>query len=215
MKNFPLPIITISLLLVMLPVNILLAADIPIEVYVEGGLTIEQNGDWGSGLSFGEIQEGASNTLNWNMSEEIDYIDFADDTASEGFYITIDMIDFSDGETNTIPASNFKLFGEYENETPSAITKGENDSSKNLSILPNSCETIGPSNFDFHNDFLDSQKDYSITLSNSPQTLISSNANCLAIGHLRFDHAELNISENTPAGTYASTITITIIDGTP
>lgn len=197
------------------------AADIQIEGYVSGGLNLYFNGSWNGNLNHNEI---SYNTIQdqssyWSSDPLIDYISFSDDTNTPGFHIKVSATDFAytgnSTTQNNLPASNFTIYGEYDENGPAQITKGFNDSNLNLSILPNSCSNASPSNFNFHPDFSDQNTNYSLSLSHLNQTILESDLDCLNIGHIRFDRTEILIPAGSEPGNYNTTITITIFDGIP
>ena len=174
------------------------AADIPIEGYVEGGLTIILNGDWETGIVFEPVKQISgyeeNQTSYWSAVALEDYISFADDTGTTGFYLTLDQTNFTytgtDPTQTALNASNYKIIGNYENGSALAVTKGYDDPSYNLSILPDSCTSATTDSFTFHSDFYDSQENYSLTGSLIERTILESTASCLALGHIRFDRNE-------------------------
>lgn len=222
MKNL-LKALATSLLALLLSVSQAFAVDIPVESYVTGGLTLTLNGDWSTSLDMGIIKRingfEENETSSWDSVDGEDYITFADDTTTAGFYLTVDLTDFAyTGYSQTqgaLSASNFTLYGDYANGTASAATKGYDDPTKNLSILPASCANALTTAFTFHSNFNNSVTNYSLPGSTSVQTLITSTVDCLAIGHLRFDRVEFLVPSTADNGDYSSTITITMIDGTP
>ncbi len=201
-------------------INIAYAADIQVVAYVEGGLTLTLNGDWDGDVSFVDVlHSSVATSTYWTSVESEDYITFVDDTNEPGFNINLSLSDFSytgsNPDQNAISASNFSIIGKYISETPSPVTKGYDDSSHNLSILPNSCAGATTDKFTFNSDFLNSGTNYTFTASNIDQILLQSSADCLSIGHIRFDRTELQVPGGSAAGTYTATLTYTIIDGTP
>lgn len=199
-----------------------IASDITIETYVEGGLTISLNGDWSSGLVHDQITqiEGYEQDVEtyWSAIDNEDYIDFVDDTNTNGFYLTIEVSDLvysgEDQSQGDLSASKFKLYGNY-TTNPLAGNIGENDPTKTISILPESCTNAVPGNFSLHNDFSDINKNYALSGSNTAQIIMESSVDCLVLGHLRFDKTEISISSTEAFGSYQSDITLTIIDGSP
>jgi len=204
--------------LVFTPVS---ALDIPLEVYVAGGLTMTLNGALASGINFGNVDfsDVVDAHSSWNSSDSADYIAFADNTSKHGFYITMDMTDFNYTGSSTdqlpIPNGNFKLTGEYADGAAAPATKGYNDTTKTVNILPDSCARATTDTYTFHNDLLDQAKNYAITGSTAAQVLVQSKARCLNIGELRFDMASLTVPANSAIGSYSSTLTFTIFDGKP
>jgi hypothetical protein len=201
--------------------NSVLAADIQITAYVEGGLTLTLNGNFGTSIPFPEIVLPMAQNVSrkWFSNNAQDYISYVDDTTLAGFHLKWNLTNFnysgssqSQGPINT---SNFTIFGEYSGSTPMAVTKGYDDPTKNLSILPNSCASATIDTFTFHNNFTNSEQNYSLNGSIGDQVLISSTVNCVNIGHIRFDMTQLVIPQSSDAGTYTGTMTWTIVDGLP
>lgn len=209
--------LTASLALLIITATQAYATDIPIEGYVEGGISLSISGDWNTGLNFSNaIPMDEDQTVYWDSVDNEDYMDFADDTTTPGFYITLSVSDFtytgpSTSQSN-LGANKFSLIGEYSG-SPAAPSIGSDDPTKNISILPTSCGSITVSNFTFHGSFTTSP--YTLSGSNSNRTLMESDGTCLNIGHLRFDRAEFSVPSQTDIGTYTSSFTITMIDGTP
>lgn len=199
------------------------AADIPIEIYIVGGIDLVLTGDWANGLTFNQVTRIAGYEQNetsiWEGVAANDYISFSDDTTTAGFYITISATDYAySGSSQTqgsLPASNSKIVGKIISGNPTAVDEGLDDPTKNLSILHNSCSQADTSKFDFNSDFSSQTAGYSLALSNSEQTLITSTADCLAIGHVRFDRIQINIPQSAANGSYLSNWTLTIFDGQP
>lgn len=213
-------LITASLALLTISTTLVYAADIPIEGYVGGGISISINGDWNTGLNFPSvIPVDEDQTVYWTSVDSEDYIDFADDTATPGFYITLSVSDFTYSGPSTsqynIPAPHFTIISNIggENPAPIAPTIGYEDPTKNISILSNSCGSISVSNFTFNSSFTSSP--YTLYGSNNNEILMQSDGECLNIGHLRFDRADFFVPGQTAIGTYTSNFTITMIDGTP
>lgn len=212
----------ISLLITIYTIPTTKAVDIPIEAWVSGELSITLNGDWNTGLNFGEIDRTitpGSTSTHWNSEDLIDYISVVDDSTTAGFYITVETTDFAytgdDPTQQALSATNMTVIGNYNNSTPSEISSGYNDETKELSIMPNSCATATTDKFTWHPDFHDSQKNYTLTASNSPQTIISSTADCTTIINLRFDRSSLFIDGTAAVGSYNSSTLFTIFDGQP
>lgn len=199
-----------------------LAVDIPIEGYVEGGLTISLFGDWNTGIDFGSLPSLSYDVVRyWDGVDSSDYIELVDDTGTTtpGFHLAMSMTNFiyvgSSTEQGPIDSTNFKMFGEYANGTSSAAGKGYNDQTKTLSILLDSCAGATVDTYTLNSDLTDSAKQYAITGTTTSQVVLQSNADCLNISHLRFDRLLLKIPANSAIGTYTSTVTLTIIDGLP
>lgn len=196
------------------------AADITVETYVEGGLTLTLNGDWETGLPQSDVQRisGAPEDITsyWQGNDNEDYITFVDDTETAGFYMEISFSDLTyTGEDVTqtdLPASRIKLFGEY-NGTASAGQVGEDDPTKLVSILPDSCVNAIPSNYTLHSDFGDSGKNYALTGSTTSAIVLESSVDCLNLGHVRFDRLETLIESGDAPGSYSSDILLVIYDG--
>ena len=190
---------------------------------MEGGLTITTDGSWDTGITMEKIPPGiiddGNQTPSWTSNDNLDYISFADDTSTDGFYLTIKVTDFVySGASQTqadLPSSNFETIANYDGETASPPTIGEDDPTKNVSILPESCESTGVEDFSLHADFSNSAKNYTLTGSTSEITILTGTNTCLALGHLRLDHAEILVPQNSEEGNYTSRITITIYDGAP
>jgi hypothetical protein len=199
------------------------ATDIPIETYVEGGVTIDLKGEWETDLSMltlspYQLTAGSEDT-RWEINSTSDYIAIADDTSTDGFYITFDFTDFiysGPSQTqNDIAAANYTMIANYESGSAAAPNKGEDDPLKNLSILPDSCESTDTSDFSFHSDFEDSGEDYSLVASTTETTVLTGSNTCLAIVNFRIERTELTIPQNSEAGTYSSALTVAIYDGAP
>lgn len=196
------------------------ASDIPIEVYVTGQLTMSLAGGWSGGISFPTAPIMDTDlTLGWTSNSSNDYIEYADDTSTAGFHITMSMTDFSyNGGSQTqgaLPAGNFKLVAKYANGQTSTGTIGTDDPTKNVSIAPTSCAGATPETYTLHSDFTSSGTNYSTQGSSASKVLVQSTANCTNLGHLRFDRATLLLPQNSALGSYSSTITLTIVDGQP
>ena len=198
------------------------AADITIETYVQGGVSITKSGEWNNDLTMSQaylsVLSTENQTTHWSRDTD-DYISFADDTTTDGFYITIDFTDFiysgaSQSQTD-IPATNYEIIANYDSDTAQAPSMGEDDPTKTLSILPDSCQSTGTEDFTFHADFSSSGEGYALTGSTSEQTILTGTNTCLALGHIRFDRTELTVPQYSEEGTYTSTITLTIYDGAP
>ncbi len=196
------------------------ASDIPIEIYVTGQLTMALHGSWSSGLNFPSAPIMNQNlNLGWTSNPNNDYIEYADDTATAGFYITLSMTDFTytgDSQSQAaLPANNFKLIGTYTNGQAATATIGNDDMTKTVSIDPSSCAGATPGTYTLNSNLTNSGTNYSITGATSSNILVESSASCTNIGHLRFDRATLLLPQNSALGSYSSTMTITIIDGQP
>jgi len=197
------------------------AADIEIESYVSGGLTLNANGDWANTLGHSTLHYDPLNpqTTDWNSTASEDYISFTDDTSTDGFYIILSITDLAYTgtlEQDDLDKSNFKIYAQYDTSGASAATKGYDNNIYNLSILPSSCNSVSTSDFSFHNNFSNSSSNYSLTGSNTGQTIFTSTATCEpSLGHIRFDKTQIIIPANSKVGYYSTTLTFTIIDGTP
>ena len=201
-----------------LQISVVFAADIPIETYVEGGLTIDLNGDFASDMTFASILLPMDQDVirEWDYSSSVDFIAIADDTATAGSYLTIDMTDFvytGRDHGSDIVASNFKIMGNYPSQTPAAVTKGLDDPSYNLSILPTSHPEVTTSMFTFHSDLTSGREDYTLTGSTTEQILVESTANRLAIVNIRLEHSELTIPQASAEGDYTTSFTYVLVDG--
>lgn len=197
------------------------AADIQITSYVEGGLTLTAHGKWGGNMPFETVGFPLDGDywLSSFSDNNQDYIDYIDDTGTPGFHIKWKLTNFIySGSSQTqgpISASNFKLFAKHNGTAASALTKGYDDPSKNLSILPNSCASATVDTFTFHGNFTDSGQSYSLAGSTTDQVLVSSTVDCVNIGHIRFDMAQLIVPQSSEIGTYTSHLTWTVVDGLP
>ncbi len=193
------------------------ATDIQIEGYITGGLTIISNGDWTNTLQHSGVSHNPSynQTATWTSTPMEDYISFIDDTNTTGFHITMSMTDLEyTGNSTTqgsLSASNFTLYPQYNVNGP----VGYDDPSYGISILPNSCSTVTPASFMPHDDLMDPNTNFGLSLTNSSKITLISNADCLNIGHLRLDRTEILVPAGTAVGNYTATITMTIIDGIP
>ncbi len=201
--------------------NIVHAADIPIETYISGSVELQLNGSWDTGINLNQVYpkyiESEDFTTDWEK-ETTDYISFVDDDTTEnGFHITLSQTDFiysGSSQTQTdIPAANSLIIANYDSQTAQAPSLGDDDPSKTLSVLPDSCESTDTGDFSFHSDFSDSGKGYALTGSTSAATILTGTNTCLALGHIRFDRVELTVPANSDDGTYTSTLTLTIYDG--
>lgn len=197
------------------------AADIQITSYVEGGLTLEAIGKWGTNMQFAKINLPMTQDLTRTLpiNGEQDYFNYIDDTGTAGFHVKWRLTNFIyTGESQTqgpISASNFKIYAKHDGTTASALTKGYDDATKNLSILPNSCGSATVDAFTFHANFTDGGQNYSLNGSTSDQTIVVSTVGCLNIGHMRFDMAQLIVPQSSELGNYKSTLTWTAVDGLP
>ena len=201
--------------------NLTMAADIPIEGWVSGDISMTLQGAWYDGLNFSNVEkipgyEQDENSL-WNGNDQVDFLNIVDNTATTGFYIAVDVSDFqytgTDPYQQSLAASNMTIFGNYQNDTPAIIGSGYDSPNKELSILPDSCAGATLDKFTWHPDFENSQKNYSLIASTSSQTLISSVSECAVVAHLRFDHLEIFIPSAAANGDYMGTVTFTIFDG--
>ncbi len=201
--------------------NSVFAADIQITSYVQGGLTLVKNGKWGTGITFSKINLPISQdiTRTWFSNSQQDYFDYIDDTATSGFHIKWRLTNFNyTGSSQTqgpIGAGNFKIFAKHDGTTASTLTKGYDDPTKNLSILPNSCGSATVDTFTFHSNFTDSGQNYSLSGSTTDQEIVRSTVSCLNVGHIRFDMAQLLVPQSSEFGSYTSTLTWTAVDGLP
>lgn len=205
------------LLAISLPAN---ASDIQIEGYITGGVSISLNGDYQNGIIFDQIFYPPTETsTQWLANKNVDYIDFVDDTTTQGFYLTMSITDFHyTGNSQTqgpLSIDHMSIIGKLNGATPAAATKGYDDPDYNLSILPNSCQDATADKFTFHDDLMSSNTNYTLIPSNTSQTILTSTSPCLAIGHLRLDKMKLTYPAETAVGLYSATIVYTIIDGSP
>lgn len=196
------------------------ASDIPVEIYVAGQLTMALYGAWNTGIVFPTAPiMNIDLNLGWPDDANADYIAYADDTTTAGFYITMSMTNFIyAGQSPTqgdLPAGNFKLIGKYINEQASTSTIGSDDPTKTVSISADSCTNATPSTYALNSDLTNGATNYSLQGSNTSKIVVQSNANCKNIGILRFDRATLILPQYSEIGAYTSTMTITMIDGTP
>lgn len=200
-------------------INIASAVDIPIESYVEGGLTLSTSGDWNTGLVLSGITYSSNEeTVFWEGVAADDYISFVDDSSTDGFHISIDSTNFIYTGYSTsqsdLAAANLKIIGRYNGSSATTSNMGLDDDSYTLSILPDSCSAAESNlggKYTLHSEL--TTADYSLVGSTSSSVLLESNVNCLVQGHLRFDRIELTIPENSKVGSYSGTINLTIIDG--
>jgi|GEM_PF-2258122 len=195
------------------------ASDIPIVVYQTGGIELSLNGAFDTGLVFPNVipMFDQDQTTTWNESESTDYISFVDDTEIPGFEISLSSTNFiytgSSQTQGPLPAANMVFYGEYDNDTPSAATKGLDDYTKTLSILPESCGSVTTDNFTFSPDLTGSGTNYGLASSTNEQTILTSTADCAVIGKIRFDKVKLLFPALSAEGSYSASFTLTISDG--
>lgn len=196
------------------------ASDITIEGYITGGVTIALNGDYENGLNLSPVSHSFSqSSTSWLADKNVDFIDFVDDTTTNGFYVTMSITNFTYLGTSpvgtTIPVDQMQIVGKLTNNTPAAMNKGYDDANYNLSILPTSCNEATTDKFTFHSDLTSSNTNYTLIPSNTPQTILTSTSTCLSIGHIRFDKITLTYPADSALGIYRATIVYNIIDGAP
>ena len=197
------------------------AADIEITGYVQGGLTFDSHGKWGGSMPFDSVVLPMTEDYYIQLftANNLDYIDYVDDTATAGFHIMWKLTNFiytgSSQTQGPISAANFTIFAKHNGTSPSTLIKGYDDATYNLSILPTSCQSATVGTFTFHSNFSDSVQNYSMVGSTTNQELVRSTVSCLNIGYVRFDMARLIVPQSSEAGTYTSKLTWTIIDGLP
>lgn len=217
LKICVLTVLTFGLLLSNIGVSS--ASDIPIVVYQTGGLELSLNGAFSTGLVFPDVLPmfDQDATTTWNENESTDYISFVDDTEIPGFQISLSSTNFQyTGNSQTqgaLPAANMVFYGEYDNDTPSAATKGFDDYTKTLSILPESCGTATLDNFTFSPDLTGSGTNYGLASSTYEQTILTSTADCAVVGKIRFDEIKLLFPALSADGSYSASFTLTILDG--
>ncbi|MBD3330731.1 hypothetical protein GF354_04345 [Candidatus Peregrinibacteria bacterium] len=218
-KNLLLALLCSFLTAIIFNITAVFAADIPITVWVSGQITFTVNGDWTGTMGFSQYQvPGHYIELedDWVIDRyrNQDYITFVDDNSNyDGFHINFKLTNFVKDASNVINASNFKLIGADSGSTPVAATKCYDDSSCTLSInTTNSCRDATTSAYTLNSSLTSSP--YYITGSTSDQTLITTSINCINMGHIRFDRTRLTIPSTVDSGTYNSTMTLTMIDGT-
>jgi hypothetical protein len=208
-----------SLVLSLLISNTGLAEDIDILIYVEGGISLQMNGDWDTGINFGSqtVDFITGSTKIWTQNNQEDYISYIDDKNGQGSSIGISMTDFiysgPDPSQADIPAANLKLIGKYESGQAAAADKGEEDAELFLSNLDDSCPPSGADpKYRLSPDLEDSGTDYSLYGNNQSQEIFHSTLRCFHYGHMRFDRLELSMPVGAVVGTYTSTLTFTIAD---
>jgi len=115
----------------------------------------------------------------------------------------------------SIDKSNFRIYSNYQSQTPLSPTKGLDEHNFTLSINSlNSCEDAQVlSAYSFHDDFYDELKQHSLSLSDSAIDYFSSEIDCEVEGRIVVNRMELNYPPYTLEGKYESKLIILIVDG--
>lgn len=197
-----------------------LAVDIPLNINVGGGTSLQLHGDWMTGINFEKVNNPLEDTVStWDSTTTLDWIEFSDDSELDGFEIMLTVGDFiyegSAADQQNIPAENIRIYANYDPESTKGLTatKATDDPTKTLNIASDSCPESSPNTFTFHKNFTKNVENFSIKGTNASQTILTSKSNCLAQGELRIQHIEATIPAESKPGQYKGSITLTIIDG--
>jgi hypothetical protein len=178
---------------------------------------------------FGDLQDGINlsglgvpgpdpQVGYWIAQDGIDFINFFDSTATEGFRMQFSLGgDFIYSGANlaqgNIPASNFVTYAEWDSENNMAVTPtiAMDDLTQTLSIdSVNSCPLVNTSHYEFYPKFYSGN--FAVSLSTTPFNYIVSSAPCVSQGTLNLGKFEFYMGFPSP-GEYKSSMFIVMIDG--
>lgn len=215
--------------------------DVTVDVTIAAGsfsLTAQAGGQWADGMTLVNVATGATPTISeWangvtlraDLSGANDYLNFTDETATDGFYVEIDTTDLSNAGDAEDIAANDAVVLYAQHADPDSTTAGSDGTAPvkatadvtteatNMSATSATTCTSAEdgSGYSFHAEFNTDQSTppYSYAVTNTATEIITSTVECPNNGIIRFDRLEWTVPSGYALGAWSSTLGINIFDG--